>query len=135
MLFRPARLAGLADGSVTLAFRRWKRPTVRAGGTLTTPVGVLAIDDVRSIDEDDITDDDARRAGYAGRAAVLAELGPATRTASCTGSSSTSPAPIPGSPCASSGDLTDDDVAELARRLARLDAASTHGPWTAAVLR
>jgi hypothetical protein len=27
-------------------------------------------------------------------------------------------------------DLGDDDVAELVRRLARFDAASTHGPWT-----
>ena len=31
--------------------------------------------------------------------------------------------------------LTEEDVAELTRRLARLDRASTHGPWTDAVLR
>ena len=29
-----------------VAFRRWRRPTVREGGTLTTKVGVLAIDSV-----------------------------------------------------------------------------------------
>jgi hypothetical protein len=31
--------------------------------------------------------------------------------------------------------LTDDELAELERRLARLDAASRHGAWTLAVLR
>lgn len=49
MLF-PAHLhAGLADGSVTLAFRRWRRPTVKAGGTLRSPAGVLAIDAVELV--------------------------------------------------------------------------------------
>jgi hypothetical protein len=32
MLFKQRFWAGLADGSVTVAFRRWRRPTVRAGG-------------------------------------------------------------------------------------------------------
>jgi biotin operon repressor len=35
---------------------------------------------------------------------------------------------------ASAASLTDADVAAVTARLARLDAASTHGPWTAAVL-
>ena len=57
MLIRRADLDRIASGEVTLAFRRWRRPTVKAGGTL---------------------------------------------------------------PCA---------------RLARMDATSPHGPWTAATLR
>ena len=36
----------IRSGEVTLQFRRWKRPTVRAGGTLRTSLGVLAIDAV-----------------------------------------------------------------------------------------
>lgn len=32
MLFQRAFLDGLANGSITLAFRRWRRPTVKAGG-------------------------------------------------------------------------------------------------------
>ena len=40
----PSRLHdGIRDGSVTVAFRAWKRPTVKAGGTLQTPAGQLAI--------------------------------------------------------------------------------------------
>lgn len=66
----------IATGEVDLAFRRWRRPTVKAGGTLRTPVGVLAIDAVEPIAPEDITDADARRAGDEGRDAVLAKLRP-----------------------------------------------------------
>jgi hypothetical protein len=64
MLFRERFWPGIADGSVTIAFRRWKRPTVRAGGTLQSPVGLLAIDSVDSIDDSAISEADARRAGF-----------------------------------------------------------------------
>lgn len=65
MLFKAPVLDAIARGEVTLAFRRWRRPTVKPGGTLTTPVGVLAIESVEAIDPDAITADDARLAGYA----------------------------------------------------------------------
>jgi hypothetical protein len=67
---------GLADGSVTVAFRRWKRPSVKPAGTLQSPGGLLAIDEVEAIDASQITDDDARRAGFADVAAVLDSLRP-----------------------------------------------------------
>ncbi len=66
----------IAAGEVDLAFRRWRRPTVRAGGSLRTPIGVLAIDAVDAIDPDDITDADARRAGHADREKALSALRP-----------------------------------------------------------
>ena len=46
MLIRVADWERIRSGEVTLQFRRWKRPTVRAGGTLRTSLGVLAIDSV-----------------------------------------------------------------------------------------
>jgi hypothetical protein len=67
---------GLEDGTVTVAFRRWKRPSVRAGGTLQSPGGLLSIDELVEIELDDITDDDARAAGYVDRAEAIAELRP-----------------------------------------------------------
>jgi hypothetical protein len=60
MLFRQDVLRGIGEGEVTLAFRRWRRATVKAGGTLRTRVGVLAIDSVEVIDEKRVTDADAR---------------------------------------------------------------------------
>ena len=134
MLFRAATLPRIADGSITLAFRRQRRPTVRAGRTLTTPVGVLAIDDVRTVTDDEIAEDDARRAGYATRDELLADLGPPHEDRQLYRVELHVAGPDPRIAQRAHDDLSDDDVADLSVRLARLDRASTHGPWTADVL-
>ena len=46
MLFREDVLRGIAEGRVTLAFRRWRRAPPVAGSTLRTPIGVLTFDRV-----------------------------------------------------------------------------------------
>jgi hypothetical protein len=74
MLFKRIFLDRIAAGSVSLAFRRWRKPTVQAGGTLKTPIGVLAITDVLPVDKAAITADQIRKAGYASRADLLREL-------------------------------------------------------------
>lgn len=76
MLFRQEFWQGLSDGSITVAFRRWKRPSVKAGGTLRSPGGFLAIDEVARITPDQVTDADARAAGFRDVANALAELRP-----------------------------------------------------------
>jgi hypothetical protein len=63
MLFRQDVLKGIAEGRVTLAFRRWRRAPPVAGGSLRSPVGVLRFVGVRVVDEADITPDDVRRTG------------------------------------------------------------------------
>jgi hypothetical protein len=73
----PQRLwDGIRDGRVTVAFRRWRRPTVKAGGTLQSPAGVLGIDEVAAVEPADVTDADARAAGFRDRDEVLADLRP-----------------------------------------------------------
>lgn len=74
MLIGRGVLERIACGEVTLAFRRWRRPTVRAGGTLRTAVGVLAISSVRVVDPARISLADARRAGYLDLSALLVDL-------------------------------------------------------------
>jgi hypothetical protein len=64
MLIDQATLARIVDGSVTLAFRRWKRPTVKAGGTLLTSVGELRITAVDVVHPADIDEVQARSAGF-----------------------------------------------------------------------
>lgn len=49
MLFKKAFLEKIRDGRVTLAFRRWRRPTVKSGGTLLTAVGELPIVSVTQV--------------------------------------------------------------------------------------
>ena len=131
MLFRLETLRGIEAGEVTLAFRRWRHPTVRAGGTLRTRVGVLAIESVEPVKEAAISDAEARRAGAADRAEVIAQLRPGGtlyriefRLAG----------PDPRIALRERADLDDEERAAIDARLARFDAASRHGPWTARVL-
>jgi hypothetical protein len=74
VLFRRAQLDGIAAGEIDLQFRRWDRQRARAGGRQMTAVGVIAIDDVRMVRR--ISKRDARRAGFATPAAVVAALRP-----------------------------------------------------------
>lgn len=74
MLFTHDDLRRIATGEITVAFRRWRRPTVKTGGMLRTGAGVLAIESVDVIDAEQVTDADARRAGRRDRAAALAGL-------------------------------------------------------------
>jgi hypothetical protein len=74
VIFKERFWAGIGDGSITVAYRRWKRPSVRAGGTLQSPAGQLAIDSVETIAPDAIDDDAARAAGYRDRNEALANL-------------------------------------------------------------
>ena len=63
MLFRHDILQGIAEGRVTLAFRRWRRAPPADGSSLRSPVGVLCLDRVAVVDEGDITPEDVRRTG------------------------------------------------------------------------
>ena len=63
MLFRQDILQGIAEGRVTLAFRRWRRAPPADGSSLRSPVGVLSLDRVTVVDEGDITPEDVRRTG------------------------------------------------------------------------
>jgi hypothetical protein len=63
MLFRQDILQGIAEGRVTLAFRRWRRAPPADGAELRSPVGVLSLERVTVVDEGDITADDIRRTG------------------------------------------------------------------------
>lgn len=133
MLFPKALWDGLASGEVTVAFRSWKRPTVKAGGTLITPAGQLSIDAVEAIDPEAITDADARAAGVddadAQRALLRGGddrqtyrvafhlLGEDPRVA-----------------LRSTDALSDEDRITIGTKLAGYDRRSPTGPWTTATL-
>lgn len=76
MLFKERFWSGLRDGSITVAYRRWKRPSVRTGGTLQSPGGLLAIESVELIEESAIDRTDAAKAGYRSVEELLASLRP-----------------------------------------------------------
>ena len=133
MLLRMADLERIVRGEIKLVFRRWRRPTVRTGGTLRTAVGMLRILHVAVVDEADVSDADAVAAGYASRAALLAALPEREgrrlyRVAVELGGAD------PRVALREQGELSDTEVEDLLGRLRRLDARSAEGPWTLRVL-
>ncbi len=71
VLLRKDTLERIAAGEVDVAFRWWTRPTVKAGGTLQTPIGQLAISSVAPVAVSAVTVEDVRRAGFPTKAALL----------------------------------------------------------------
>jgi len=133
MLLRRPVLDRIVAGEVDLVFRRWKRPTVKTGGTLRTPAGMLEIVEVRRVDADSITDDEAGRAGL-DLADLLAFLNAKTegyvymvRLGSVR--------PDPRVALREDADLSAEDIVALTGRLDRLDRVSKRGPWTREFLR
>ncbi len=133
MLFPKRFWEGLVDGSVTVAFRYWKRPTVKAGGTLQAPVGVLAIETVERVALKDVTPADAEAAGYPSRAALVADLAKYRRPQTALHRIAFHYAGEDPRR-ALREDVSPEQVQELRARLVRMDRASQRGPWTTEVL-
>lgn len=128
MLLRMDTLEGIAAGTIRLAFRRWRRPTVRTGGTLLTAAGQVQIGAVEPIEASAISPRDAALAGFDSLGDLLAELErrPEGRIyrIEFRGLRPDPRVALREQP------VFDDDIADLRNRLARMDAASPTGPWT-----
>ena len=145
LLFQKRFHAGLVDGSITLTFRRWRKPHVKPGGRYRVhPIGVVEVSEARPVRLSEIPERDARAAGFENVAEMRAwlEAPPKVR------------APVPARAPLAPGDtvwrvalrhagqddrvpialerkLSDADAEEILERLRRLDA---RGPWTRATL-
>lgn len=132
MLFAQRFWEPMADGRVTVAFRRWKRPAAKRGSRHRVPPGVIEIDAVDVVTEGAITGADARRAGFATRDALIAELG--DRGGDLYRVRFHFVGADPRTALRADAALSDEDVTEVRAHLDRYDARSRHGPWTGAVL-
>ena len=130
MLFNLRALEGIEAGEIDLAFRRWKRPTVRTGGKLRTRAGLLAIDSVERTSVRAISAEDARRAGFASRRELLASLRPEGRLYRV---EFRRLGEDPRAVLRERARLGKAERAELDRRLERMD-SSRGEPWTHRVL-
>jgi hypothetical protein len=134
MLFDARHWPGLADGTITLAFRRWRKRAARPGGRQRFALGELAIDDVRTVAPDEITLDDARRAGFASRDELIAQLG-AQSDSDIYRIELHFAGDDPRVALRERDEVTAGEVEQLRARLTRMDGARASGPWTQAVLR
>ncbi|MBO9522002.1 MAG: hypothetical protein J7518_10740 [Nocardioidaceae bacterium] len=123
----PTTAHQVREGSVTLAFRRWRKQDVKPGARFKTAAGVLEVGTVEVVE--DITDAEAVLAGHRDAASVRKRLAgeedwPVYRvTLRWVGED-------PRIALRESAELSDEDVAVIDVRLERLDKASSHGPWT-----
>jgi len=133
MLFKTHVLDGLANGTIDLAFRAWRRASVHDGSTFRSPIGVLRVESIDRVAASGIGDGDARRAGFPSARALLKDLkvdgdafvfriglsvvGPDERIA------------------LREKVVDSDEVTTIRSRLDRLDRASRGGPWTSETLR
>jgi hypothetical protein len=134
VLFAKRFWSGIADGSVTITYRRWRRQQVLAGRQYRTPAGLVEVTSVSPTSITQISDDEARRAGYRDVASLVADLPHRPGIDLFRVEFRAVSEPDPRAVLAAMADLDDADVAEISGRLDRLDRASGHGPWTREVL-
>lgn len=129
MLFRQHFLDGIRRGTITVAYRRWERPSVKSGGSLMTSVGQLHIASVRPVNLKEISEKDARHAGFGSLAELLTEL----RQRSAGRFYRIELGPLRADPrfaLRSEARLNKNALRDLSERLQRLDVHSVYGPWT-----
>lgn len=129
MLIKLDILEAIKAGKIDLQFRRWKRATVRPGGTLKTKVGVLKIGRIDPIKVKDVTQKDARRAGFKDRQEFLAWLDTMKPGELCRieiGYLGEDPRVA----LRNKGKLSKAELAEIDARLDALDSRADIGPWT-----
>ncbi|WP_036506610.1 hypothetical protein [Nocardioides sp. URHA0020] len=134
MLLPPTVAHGVADGTVTLAFRRWRKQDVAVGATFVTVAGVVRVDEVEVVDPDTITDEEAAAAGWPDAARLRRQLDKVEGDLATYRVILSWAGPDPRVALRESADLSDEEVAVIDARLERLDRASSHGPWTMATL-
>jgi hypothetical protein len=132
VLFKRETLEQIEAGRVTLAFRRWTRRTVRAGGTLRTSAGLHAIDAVDKIKAKAIGEKDAKTAGHRSRSALMAELGEGEGDLYRIAFRRLGADPLIA--LRKEAKLTKKEMKSVIAALNRLDHASPNGAWTRRIL-
>ena len=127
MLLRLDVLRGIESGRIEAVYRKWAQPRVKPGSTMRTAVGLLEIVAVESVEAGSLTESDAAAAGFDTVAALVASAGDRGEDLYRIRLRHVGPDPR----VALRGTIPDEhELAEIGRRLERLDSASSHGPWT-----
>jgi len=128
MLIKDDVLTRIIDGEITVLFRRWSRPGVKAGGTQMTQGGVIGIDSLTVVTEDEITENDAREAGFALKDDLLSHLDYRDDPIYRIGVHFVGEDPRKA--LRENDDLTDAELNDIIAKLQKLDAGSQRGNWT-----
>ena len=128
MLIKNTILNKIKSGEITLIFRRWKRPGVKAGGTQMTQLGVLGIDSVDIVTERKITEADAKAAGFESKKALIADL--YDREEDIYRIAVHWVGEDPRKTLRTNDKLTKAELCDIIEKLKKLDTGSQRGAWT-----
>ncbi|QQS40287.1 MAG: MarR family transcriptional regulator [Acidobacteriota bacterium] len=128
MLLKNDTLEKIVSGEITLVFRRWKRPTVKTGGTLVTRAGLLGIDSVEECDVDSIKPKEIKAAGFKKKEELTAML--SDRKGSVYRIKVRYIGEDPRIALRKSSKMPNAEYEEIKKKLERMDASKVHGKWT-----
>jgi hypothetical protein len=128
MLIKDDVIEKIKSGEITTLFRRWSRPGAKAGGSQMTQGGVIGIDSVDVVSEDEITELDAREPGYGTKENLLDKLNyrddPIYRIRVFFKGED------PRIALRENAELGDNELHEIIAKLDKLDKNSKRGAWT-----
>jgi hypothetical protein len=133
MLFKQNHLAGIKDGTISVAFRKWKKPAAKIGSKIKTAIGLIEILDVETVAENKITRKDAASAGFdtvENLRGTWKEISDGQIYKITLRYYSVDPRIA----LRSQNDLTASELETLKKKLEKLDTLSKTGPWTTTVL-
>ncbi len=129
MLFKQAHLEGIKSGTIDLAFRKWKKPMVKKGSLVKTSVGQVEIQTVSKIDAEEVSETEARRAGFESSEDLLALL-QKTKEGVVYRIELRYHSEDPRIALRNQSELTDEGWGSLRAKLEKLDRYSKVGNWT-----
>jgi hypothetical protein len=127
MLLRHDVLAGIEAGLIGAVYRKWDLARVKAGSKLRTAIGLVEVLCVDVVDPMELTQDDVIEGGFDSVSDLLASAGSRGMTLYRIRLRHAGP-----DPRVALREAVPDaaGMAEIARRLQRLDVSSKHRPWT-----
>jgi hypothetical protein len=124
----------IADGTITLTFRLWKRPLAKVGGRYTVGAVVIEVDAIEMMPFHAITNADVRQAGAQNLTALRDRAAHAGPIDDDTLLYRIEFHVVGAKQQLGAAPVDDDRVAAVIEKLDRMDARSSFGPWTRRVL-
>lgn len=134
MLFKQAYLGKIKSGKINLAFRKWKRPSVKKGSLIKTTIGQVEIVDIVKTRLSDITPEEALNAGFEGLENLIKTLN-AVKEGDIYKIHVRYHSPDPRIGLRAQTELTAAGFDNLRSKLERLDKYSKQGAWTLDILK
>jgi hypothetical protein len=128
VLFERRLREGIHDGSIRLAFRRWRRPQVVAGHRYRTGSDLVLVESLDVVRPDQVDAEQAAEAGYTSIGQLLADLRGPDDVPLYRLTLRRLDDPDPRAQLADDAALTSADLVALDARLDRLDTRSVYGP-------